>query len=61
MPLLYLSISWLAGIFMGSMIMMPVWLLAFSLMAIIPAILLPRYRKTVLLAGFCYLSVVGGH
>lgn len=60
MPLLYLSISWIAGTFAGSMVMLPAWMLAFSLITIIPAVFLPGCRKTILLVGLCYLSLMGG-
>ncbi|MCX6004469.1 MAG: DNA internalization-related competence protein ComEC/Rec2 [Chloroflexi bacterium] len=60
MPLLYLSISWLTGIFAGSIIALPAWLLALSLTLIVPVIFLPRYRKILLLSAFCYLAVIGG-
>ncbi|MDD5312257.1 MAG: DNA internalization-related competence protein ComEC/Rec2 [Dehalococcoidia bacterium] len=60
MPLLYLSISWLTGIFIGSIIALSPWLLAPCLAVIIPAIFLKRYRKILLLSAFCYLAVIGG-
>jgi len=60
MPLLYLSISWLTGIFIGSIIALPAWLLAPGLFLVLPAIFLKRYRKIFLLSAFCYLAVIGG-
>jgi len=60
MPLFYLSLSWLAGIFTGSFIALPVWLLAIPFAAIAPVLLLRRYRKTIILAGFCLLIFIAG-
>jgi competence protein ComEC len=60
MWLLYVSCAWVAGVFLGSKVSLP--LLALSL-GLIPFALIPFLRgskKTLIVAGLCLLALVGG-
>jgi competence protein ComEC len=58
--LLYVSCAWVAGIFLGSKISLPLLTLAFGLIpfALIP--LLPSSKKTLIVAGLCLFALFGG-
>ena len=60
MTLIYLSGAWLAGIYLGSKIALPLGaiLLGFLPLCLIP--FLSQYRKLLLLSGFCLLAFLGG-
>lgn len=61
MALLFLSLSWIAGIFTGYSISMPLWSLAFS---IFPFIFLPwlrNHKKWLVLAGLILLVFMSGN
>ena len=60
MTLIYLSAAWVAGIYLGSRIALPLGII-FS--GLLPLCLIPffsRYRRLLLLAGFCLLALLGG-
>jgi competence protein ComEC len=59
-PLLYISIAWLAGIFIGSLITLPAWALLLPLPFLLSAIFLRNHRRLILTAGFCLLALCGG-
>ena len=60
MWLLYVSCAWVAGIFLGSKISLPLPALAFGLIpfALIP--FLPGSKKTLIVAGLCLFALLGG-
>jgi competence protein ComEC len=60
MWLLYVSCAWVAGIFLGSKISLPLLALSLGLIpfALIP--FLPGSRKTLIVAGLCLLALFGG-
>jgi len=60
MWLLYVSCAWVAGIFLGSEISLPLFALAFGLIpfALIP--LLPSNKKPLIVAGLCLFALFGG-
>ncbi len=60
MPIVYVSIAWIAGIFAGSIITASVWMLALPLPAIAAAIFVPRYRRLLILLAACLLVFPGG-
>ncbi|MCX6005662.1 MAG: hypothetical protein NTZ34_00140, partial [Chloroflexi bacterium] len=60
MPLLYLSIAWLAGTFTGSFIALPIWVLAAAPLFFIPAIFLRNHRRALVISGLCLLLLLGG-
>jgi competence protein ComEC len=58
--LIYLSAAWVAGIYSGSKIALPMGII---LLGLLPMCLIPflsRYRKPLLLASFCLLALLGG-
>jgi competence protein ComEC len=60
MALVYLSIAWVIGIYLGSMFALP-WGVIF--IGLIPLCLIPfflNYKSQLFLAGFCLLSLFGG-
>ena len=60
MWLLYVSCAWVAGIFLGSKLSLPLLALSLGLIpfALIP--FLPSSRKTLIVAGLCLLALFGG-
>ncbi|MFA5078028.1 MAG: ComEC/Rec2 family competence protein [Dehalococcoidia bacterium] len=60
MPILYVSLAWIAGIFTGSFFNTPVWMLALPLPAIAAAIFVPRHRRLLILLAVCLLAFPGG-
>jgi len=60
MWLLYVSCAWVAGIFLGSKLSLPLLALAFGLIpfALIP--FLPSSKKSLIVAGLCLLALLGG-
>jgi hypothetical protein len=60
MALVYLSIAWVIGIYLGSRFSLP-WGIVF--IGLLPLCLIPfllNYKRQLLLAGFCLLSLFGG-
>ena len=60
MTLVYLSIAWVIGIYLGSKFALP-WATIF--IGLLPLCLIPfllNYKRQLLLAGFCLLSLFGG-
>jgi len=60
MPLLYVSIAWIASIFAGSIFTTPVWLLALPLPVIPLIILMPGRRRPLALLAACLLAFPSG-
>ncbi len=60
MPLLYISVAWLLGTWFGSFFSLPHWLLSLGLAGFIPAIFLPRYRKSIILISISFIALIGG-
>lgn len=60
MPLLYLSLSFLLGIYGGSIINPPIWLLFIPLLTVVPVLALPRWRKNIILGGLCLFIFICG-
>jgi competence protein ComEC len=60
MALIYLSIAWVIGIYLGSRLALP-WVIIF--IGLVPLIFIPfflKYKKQLILACFCLLCVFGG-
>jgi competence protein ComEC len=60
MTLVYLSVAWVIGIYLGSKFALP-WAIVF--IGLLPLCLIPfllNYKRQLLLAGFCLLSLFGG-
>ena len=60
MTLIYLSIAWVIGIYLGSKFALP-W--AFVFIGLLPLCLIPfilNYKRQLILASFCLLSLFGG-
>ncbi len=60
MPLLYLSIAWVAGDLAGAALALPLWSLALPLPLFISAFFLRRHRTALILCGLCLLAFMGG-
>jgi hypothetical protein len=60
MPLLYVSIAWLAGLLAGSVIDIPPWLLALPLPVIPLFFLMPNHRRFLAILALCLLALPGG-
>ena len=59
MPLVYLSCAWVAGIFFGAKLHLP---LTLTLTGLIPLLLLfffHQYRKTIILISLCIIALLG--
>jgi competence protein ComEC len=58
--LLYVSCAWVAGIFLGSKLSLPLLALAFGLIpfALIP--FFPSSKKTLIITGLCLVALLGG-
>jgi competence protein ComEC len=60
MWLLYVSCAWVAGIFLGSKLSLPLLALAFGLIPFALVPFLPGSRKTLIIAGLCLFALLGG-
>jgi competence protein ComEC len=60
MALVYLSSAWVVGIYLGSKITLPIGIIAIGLLPLCLIPFLPRYKKSLLLAGFCLFALLGG-
>ena len=60
MWLLYVSCSWVAGIFLGSKVSLPMAIIFSGLLPFLFIPLLPNSKKTLTVAGFCLLAFLGG-
>ncbi|MBN1375697.1 MAG: DNA internalization-related competence protein ComEC/Rec2 [Dehalococcoidia bacterium] len=60
MPLLYISIAWLAGIFTGHLIALPLWVMASALLFFILSVFIKSRRRFLIGSGFCLLALLGG-
>lgn len=60
MALIYLSSAWVAGIYIGSKIALPLSIIALGLLPLCLIPLLSQYKKHLLLAGFCLFALIGG-
>jgi len=60
MWLLYVSCAWVAGIFLGSKLSLPLFVLAFGLIPFVLIPFLPNSKKTLIVAGLCLLALFGG-
>ncbi len=60
MPILYVGVAWIAGIFAGSIFTAPVWLLALPLPVIAAAVFVPQHRRLLILLAACLLAFPGG-
>jgi len=58
--LIYLSAAWVAGIYLGSKIALPIGIICLGLLPLCLIPFLRRYKKHLLLAGFCLLVLFGG-
>jgi len=60
MWLLYVSCAWVAGIFLGSKIGLPLFALAFGLIPFVVIPFLRNKRKILIVAGLCLFTLLGG-
>lgn len=60
MWLLYVSCAWVAGIFLGSKVSLPLLALFLGLIPFVLILFLPGSRKTLIVAGLCLLALLGG-
>lgn len=60
MTLIYLSAAWVAGIYLGSKIPLPVGTICLGLLPFCLIPFLKQHTKRLLLAGFCFLALFGG-
>ncbi len=60
MPIVYVSVFWIAGIFAGSIFDAPVWMLALPLPIILVAVFMPGRRRLLALLAACLLAFPGG-
>jgi competence protein ComEC len=60
MPLLILSISWICGIFLGTLLNLPLWTIAFSILPLLMLPFLKHYYKKIILAAFAMVLFLGG-
>jgi competence protein ComEC len=61
LALLYLSISWIAGIYIGSKFGLPIWAIAIGILPLLLIPFIPKYKITLLLAGLCLFVFLGGN
>ena len=60
MALIYLSSAWVAGIYLGSKIALPLSIICLGFLPLCLIPFLSRYRKLLLLAGLCLFALLGG-
>ncbi len=60
MWLLYISCAWVAGIFLGSIIDLPLVALSFGLLPFLFIPFFPNSKKTLIVVGLCLLALLGG-
>jgi competence protein ComEC len=60
MWLLYVSCAWVAGIFLGSKLNLPLLALAFGLIPFVLIPFLPGNKKTLIVAALCLFALIGG-
>jgi competence protein ComEC len=60
MTLVYLSVAWVVGIYLGSIFSLPWGIIFISLLPFCFIPLFLNYKRQLLLAGFCLLSLFGG-
>jgi len=60
MWLLYVSCAWVAGVFLGSNVSLPLLALFLGLIPFVLIPFLPGSRKTLLVAGLCLFALIGG-
>jgi competence protein ComEC len=60
MWLLYVSCAWVAGIFLGSKLNLPLLALAFGLIPFVLIPFLPGSKKTLIVAALCLFALIGG-
>lgn len=60
MTLIYLSAAWVAGIYLGSKIVLPIGIICLGLLPLCLIPFLRQHKKHFLLAAFCLLAVFGG-
>jgi competence protein ComEC len=58
--LLYVSCAWVAGVFLGSKISLPLLALSLGLIPFVLIPFLPSSKKTLIIAGLCLLTLLGG-
>jgi competence protein ComEC len=58
-PLIYLSCAWVAGIFLGSRLNLPLALILIGLTPL-PLLFLRKYRKPIILTSLCLTALLGG-
>ena len=60
MWLLYISCAWVAGIFLGSKVGLPPFVLLIGLLPFLFIPFFPNSKKTLVVAGLCLLALIGG-
>ncbi|MEE8637297.1 MAG: hypothetical protein V3T04_04130, partial [Dehalococcoidia bacterium] len=60
MWLLYVSCAWVAGVFLGSKVSLPLFALSFGLIPFALTPFFPGSRKTLIAAALCLFALFGG-
>ncbi len=60
MPLIYLSCAWVAGIFLGSKLNLPLLLILTGLIPLPLLFLFQQYKKSIILTSLCLIILFGG-
>lgn len=61
MSLIYLSIAWVTGIYLGSKLGFPIWAIATGILPLLLIPFLSRYKTPLLLTGLCLFAFIGGN
>ncbi len=61
MALMYLSISWVVGIYIGSKLGLPIWAIALGTLPLLAVPFLYKYKTTLLLTSLCLFVFIGGN
>jgi competence protein ComEC len=60
MWLLYISCAWVAGIFVGSQVSLPLIVIPLGLVPFLFILLFPDRRKSLIVMGLCFFAFIGG-
>jgi len=60
MALILLSIAWIAGIYIGSKLVLPLYVISICFLPLLLIPFLSKYKKRLVLTGLCLLATTGG-